>query len=653
MSPTPPIQIAPKELCRSDGSSVYAVAGAQLYTAQAVIDAERALLGAAAMRDGTRVRQTTVELALLEAAANSITLTPAQGELVRQLATSGDRLQLALAPAGTGKTTALRVLARAWAEDGGDVLGLAPSAAAATVLGEAVGARAETIAKLLHDLEPGSSAAAATIGRRTLVLIDEAGMAGTSDLARVLARALDRGASIRLIGDDRQLAAISAGGILRDLAEVAGAVTLDTTLRFSDPAEAAATLALRTGDPAALEFYLDRHRVKVGDEHTALDSAYRAWRADRAAGFDSVLLASTREQVSALNSRARADRLAAQDLPRGREVRLADGTAASARDVILTRRNDRRLVITATDWVKNGDRFTVDTVRLDGSIQVTHHDTSRRVTLPPDYVAEHVALGYAGTIHTSQGRTADTSHTVLDGHEDRQQLYVATTRGRQANHVHLALPGAADEHAPIRRDTLIPPTAVDLLRRVIDRDGAQRSATTELRELTDPTRQLRHAVTAYRDALAAMPPTAATPRAHPPLPWLPAFPARTTPDRWGDYLGVRGQQIREHATDVLNLAIQRTPPDDRRHLAAIHRQDRTLLADLATWTAVHDTPTEQDQLTPTEAEFHAALTRRLQRIQGTTANPFNTSTRTRAHTRSTTTQPHEPDHSHERPGIAR
>ena len=46
---------------------------------------------------------------------------------VRDLATSGARLELALAPAGTGRTTAPRVLAAAWQEAGGTVVGLAPS----------------------------------------------------------------------------------------------------------------------------------------------------------------------------------------------------------------------------------------------------------------------------------------------------------------------------------------------------------------------------------------------------------------------------------------------------------------------------------------------------------------------------------------------
>jgi hypothetical protein len=62
--------------------------------------------------------------------------------------------------------------------------------------------------------------------------------------------AIDRGASIRLVGDDQQLAAIGAGGVLRDVKRTHGALHLTELHRFTNPAEAAASLALRGGDPS-------------------------------------------------------------------------------------------------------------------------------------------------------------------------------------------------------------------------------------------------------------------------------------------------------------------------------------------------------------------------------------------------------------------
>jgi ATP-dependent exoDNAse (exonuclease V) alpha subunit len=174
------------------------------------------------------------------------------------MCTSGARLQLAIAPAGAGKTTAMRILALASSDSGGHVVGLAPSAAAAAQLRDATGAPAETLAKLTWSVDHNELPAwAQRIGRSTLVIIDEAGMADTLSLDTAVNFIVRRGGSIRLVGDDQQLAAIGAGDVLRDIQASCGAVRLTELHRFTDPAEAAATLALRDGQPEALGFYLD------------------------------------------------------------------------------------------------------------------------------------------------------------------------------------------------------------------------------------------------------------------------------------------------------------------------------------------------------------------------------------------------------------
>ncbi|MDT0262324.1 MobF family relaxase [Jatrophihabitans lederbergiae] len=506
----------PAPLRRRDGSSVYTVAGAQLYTSSDIIAAEEAIVAAAGRRDGRLVSAETVNLALLESRANGVELNPGQVQMVHELATSGARAQLALAPAGTGKTTAMRVLSRAWTRpqadgaNGGRVVGLAPSAAAAAVLREEIDTSTDTIAKLVHALETGIDVPdwVASIGPDTLVVIDEAGMAGTTDLAKAIGYVTERGGSVRLIGDDQQLAATGAGGVLRDVAATHGAVTLSQVLRFTHPdtgapnhAEGAASLALRDGDSAAIAYYIDNGRVHVGDITTVIDDAFTAWSTDRAAGRDAIMLAPTRDLVAELNDRARRDRLTDQDGPTGREVRLIDHSHASAGDAIITRKNNRKTPITATDWVKNGDRWTVDTVRENGALDVTHLRTGRHITLPAEYVARHVSLGYATTVHGAQGITADASHTVATGQESRQLLYVAMTRGRHANHVYLTTAGDGDPHSVITRDALLPPTAVDILTRVLARDGSPSSATSATRAAADPARRLRDGADQYHDAL--------------------------------------------------------------------------------------------------------------------------------------------------------
>jgi conjugative relaxase-like TrwC/TraI family protein len=228
----------PETLRRADGSSVYTVAGSELFSSARILAAEQRLVAAAGRSDGRIVEAETVDLALLEAAANGNALDAGQAALVHAMCTSGARLQLAIAPAGAGKTTAMRTLALAWSDSGGQVLGLAPSAAAAAQLRDATGAPADTLAKLTWSIDHGDLPDwAERIDSSTLVIIDEAGMADTLSLDAAVRFLISRGGSVRLVGDDQQLAAIGAGGVLRDIQASHGAVRLSELHRFTDPAE--------------------------------------------------------------------------------------------------------------------------------------------------------------------------------------------------------------------------------------------------------------------------------------------------------------------------------------------------------------------------------------------------------------------------------
>lgn len=492
--------VEPAPLLRPDGGPVYEQPTATRYTSRRILYAERRLVDTAGRLGGRTADHNSVTLALLQAMANREPLNPAQQSLVREMATSGRRLQLAIAPAGTGKTTAMRALATAWTSSGGSVVGLATSASAAEQLrvhlGE--GAVADNLAKLAWAIAHHEPLADA-VKQDTLVIIDEAGMADTLTLDHLVSWCLDQGASVRLIGDDQQLGAIGAGGVLRDIATQHGALRLDHVVRFTDPAEADASLALRAGDTGSLGYYLDHHRVHVVDPDTATSRILAAWRADRADGLDAIMLAPTREQVAALNAAARTARL--EGHRPGRQVELADRNNGSLGDTVITRRNNRDLASSDTAWVRNGDRWRITVVHRDGSIDVQHLRNHNQLTLSADYVAESVELGYATTIHAAQGVTADTCHGLLTGEESRQQAYTMLTRGRHANHAWLQI-NTADTHvSPVDPGLLQPATATQLLETVIGRDDAPASATTLLREADQPELLLGPAATCYLDAI--------------------------------------------------------------------------------------------------------------------------------------------------------
>ncbi|MEV6386817.1 MobF family relaxase [Nocardia xishanensis] len=507
--------IAPtvEALTRRDGTSVFTTSGSQLFTSPQILAAEERLIAASLLEGGRTIAAAAVDAAIIEHAANNNgqMLNDGQVQLLREFATSGRRLHVAIAPAGTGKTTAMAALVRAWRAEGGTVLGLAPEGPAAGVLGSEIGADSKTVDMLvtvINDLRSGERVLddapdwVRAIGARTLVVLDEAAKTPTMKLDSAVSWLIERGASVRAVGDDRQLSSVQAGGVIRDIVHHTGAATLTSVVRFDNPSERAASLALRHGDTAAIAFYTDHGRVHVGTLGAAVHAAYRAWRLDYAQGRDVALLAPTHELVRQLNALARDERLRREGL-HGPETLLSDGLSASVGDIITTRENNYWLRISQTDHVRNGYRWKVRAVYPDGRITATHIGSGRKVTLPTDYVRECVELGYARTINSAQGLTTDTCHGVLTGSEDCFQLYVLATRARAGGHLYLATAGDGQDAPAETWSALHPPTAIDLLTQILGRDGGQVSATTQARQAADPQRQLAGVVDAYLEALAA------------------------------------------------------------------------------------------------------------------------------------------------------
>ena len=160
-------------------------------------------------------------------------------------------------------------------------------------------------------------------------------------------------------------------GVCFDIKHIHGTLRLTELHRFSNPAEGQASLLLRDGHPEALQFYLKHGCVHVGDLATTTEDVFSAWVSDRAAGLDAIMVAPTGELVADLNARARAHRH--DHSAATAEVPLADENRASVGDVIITRRNDRRLSLTTTDWVKTGTAGQITHVAKHGDLTVHTH----------------------------------------------------------------------------------------------------------------------------------------------------------------------------------------------------------------------------------------------------------------------------------------
>ena len=430
---------------RSNGENVLVEHGSARYTTHDLLDAEQRLLDYAQQptRHGLAAGRVIDQLNVFEA-SNNVRLDTGQRALVVGFTTDPRRLVVGIGPAGAGKTTAMRAVAATWRSTGRRVIPLAPSAAAAEVLGAELGCRAENLHKFhhTHTTSKPSPTGAGTdpwfvLDPGDLVLVDEASMAGTRHLDWLTHYARERGAIVRLLGDPAQLGAVEAGGALQLLARDAGAVQLTDLHRFTDPAEAAATTGIREGRPEALNFYLSRHRVTSGSTDAMLEAAYDAWATDTDNGRTSLLIAASNRDVTALNTRARLERVHRGDVqPNG--VNLRDGTRAGVGDHVVTRKNDRQLISRdGQQFVRNGDTWTVARRHRNGDLTVRHHRRANCVRLPHQYVHDHVELGYATTTARAQGRTVDTAHILVDEALTREALYVATTRARHHTQLYI------------------------------------------------------------------------------------------------------------------------------------------------------------------------------------------------------------------------
>jgi hypothetical protein len=508
----------PAALRRGDGESVFTEHASERYTSQAVLDAEQRLLAAASMPTTAGLAGPAVAAALdgYEALTGR-RLDPGQRHLVTSFAARSTLLTAGLGPAGSGKTTAMRALAHVLGQGGQRLIPLATSAAAADVLGRELGVHADNLHKFLHEHTRGPHAARLRHGGRLpasarlyalnpgdVVLVDEAGMAGTFALDQLVVIASQRGALVRLIGDDRQLSAVESGGALRLIAHESGAAELTALYRFTDPAEAEATLKLRIGDASALDYYLSRGRVRSGSREGMTEAAYAGWRADMLAGKTTLMTAASGTDVAALAAQARTERVDAGQVESG-GVSLNDGTLAGRGDWIVTRQNNRKAVINGgRDWVKNGDAWRVIKRHRSGALGVEHLVHGGRVALPADYVADHVQLLYATTAHRAQGTTVDTAHTLITPEMTRESFYFTASRARHATTFYTAthdlLPPDEDDRLDAVRTDRRSYAAREVLENVLAREGAELSATESIRVAQEQAGSLSTLVPRYSHA---------------------------------------------------------------------------------------------------------------------------------------------------------
>ncbi|MEE9228240.1 MAG: AAA family ATPase, partial [Acidimicrobiia bacterium] len=396
-------------------------------------------------------------------------LTEGQREMVRRFATSGNAVDVGVGPAGTGKTAVMGVIGELAALTGTPILGVALAARAAAGLEAATGIASATLTRLI-----GESNAGGGLPKGTILVVDEAAMVGTRQLAAVSDLVEDAQGKLMLIGDDRQLPEIDAGGLFRALANRLPAVELTDNVRQRHQWERTALAQLRHGSVArAINMYRRRRRLIIGQtREDTLARAVRDWYRHVEAVSDlsdGLLVAYDNDTVAELNERARAHIGASRRLD-GPTLHPAE-RVFQAGDRILCRQNQARL------GVLNGDLGTVVAVDIhQGTLNVRLDRDQQTRELAAWYLDQgHVDYGYALTGHKAQGVTTGRTFAVIAGATDRQWAYVALSRGREANTLYLVTSEAGDEpctHLTHRHSR----DAVDALTASLGRSNTQTAA---------------------------------------------------------------------------------------------------------------------------------------------------------------------------------
>ena len=346
-----------------------------------------------------------------------------------------DTLVLVVGPAGAGKTTMLAAAVNDLHGQHRAVFGVAPTAKAARVLERDTGMGADTVAKLLHEWQRPDRPPLPEyrLGAGATLVVDEAGMLSTPALHQLVTLAETNQWRLVLVGDHRQLQAVGRGGLFAELCANGNVDELQGLHRFKHPWEATASLQLRSGDPRALDAYEAHDRIIPGTLEDHLAAMAETWIERRHRGETVALVASTNDHVDAINHAVQASRVAAGQLNPDIAAVIAGGEHVHVGEVVATRRNDRTLITSAGEPVRNRETWTVTAIGSDGSLTVTREQGHGTVTLPADYAHDHVRLGYAATEHGYQSDTVDHSLSLVSAVTTHRGLYVAATRGRHDN----------------------------------------------------------------------------------------------------------------------------------------------------------------------------------------------------------------------------
>lgn len=417
-----------------------AASGEIRYSTREMIALERGMADGATRRQHETVHHVS-DHAIGQALAARPTISDEQRRALDHITRQTGGVAVIEGMAGSGKSFLMGAAREAWEADGFRVRGAALAGKAAQGLEEGSGIQSQTLHSLLAALDPGPDGRAReSLISRDVVVIDESGMVGSRQMARLLEHVHKAGAKAVLIGDSRQLQPIDAGGAFRSLSQRLGAAELSDIRRQRDDWARQAVHDFADGKAgAALTAYQERGLLAVGaDRQDSMRQMVTDWCRERDPDRpgESLMLAGTRAEVRQLNQLAREQMRAQHQLGPAAQI---EGREFAEGDRLLFCRNS------AAVGVKNGTLGTLTRVDLDrrGEWQFTvRTDSGEIVRFSPSAGAErggyaHIDHGYAVSAHKAQGVTVDRAYVLAsETMSDREWSYVAASRSRDQTRIY-------------------------------------------------------------------------------------------------------------------------------------------------------------------------------------------------------------------------
>jgi len=346
--------------------------------------------------------------------------------------------------AGTGKGVVISAAREAWEADGHRVIGTAVAGATAKRLAADTGiAETMTTDALLGRAQSGRLG----LDERSVVVMDETGMADTRRLAALTQATAQSGSKLVLVGDQAQLSAIGAGGLFDAVRSKVPTAELTEVHRAWEDWERQAWAQVRAGEAApALAAYRSRDRLHVSD--TREEAGQRMvddWdrtRAEVGEGGCVMICDASNSELDRLNAIAQDRRLEAGELGDDRAELPGRPYGLHAGDEVLL---TGALYEPGRERVENGTRAQVTQASGRKVTLRTEEPQPREVPVDTRQFSE-LRLAYAQHVYKAQGATVDRALVLTGGWQtDRESAYVALTRARERSDLYVSREDLGEE----------------------------------------------------------------------------------------------------------------------------------------------------------------------------------------------------------------